>query len=49
LGGGAEAEWRDGEPVRMREMDGRLIAIGFYDAVSRCLRPRIVLFPENKI
>lgn len=47
--GGAEAEWRDGEPVRMREMDGRLIAIGFYDAASRCLRPRVVLFPENKI
>jgi tRNA pseudouridine55 synthase len=47
LSAGTGTEWRDNEPVRMRDMDGRLIAIGFYDAASRSLRPRVVLSPEK--
>lgn len=47
LNDGAAIEWRDGEPARMRDADGRLIAVGFYDAASNCLRPRVVLFPEK--
>jgi tRNA pseudouridine55 synthase len=39
--------WREDEPVRMRDTDGRLIAVGFYDAASGSLRPRVVLSPEK--
>jgi tRNA pseudouridine55 synthase len=39
--------WRENEPVRMLDRDGRLIAVGFYDAASGCLRPRVVLSPEK--
>ncbi|HWS98768.1 MAG TPA: tRNA pseudouridine(55) synthase TruB [Pyrinomonadaceae bacterium] len=37
--------WREDEPVGMRGADGRLIAVGFYDAASRTLRPRVVFSP----
>jgi tRNA pseudouridine55 synthase len=47
LSAGTGTQWRDNEPVRMRNMDGRLIAVGFYDAASRSLRPRVVLSPEK--
>jgi tRNA pseudouridine55 synthase len=43
-----EAAWPEDQPVRMRNRDGQLVAIGFYDAARRVLRPRVVLFPENK-
>ena len=39
--------WRENEPVRMRDSNGRLIAIGFYDAASGSLHPRVVLSPEK--
>jgi tRNA pseudouridine55 synthase len=42
-----EVEWLDNEPIRMRSADGRLIAIGFYDAAARTLQPRVVLSPEK--
>ena len=47
LKGDIEAEWRDNQPVRMRDADGHLIAVGFFDAASRNLHPRVVLFPEK--
>jgi tRNA pseudouridine55 synthase len=47
LGDATGFEWLDNEPVRMLEMDGRLIAVGFYDAASRSLRPRVVFSPEK--
>jgi tRNA pseudouridine55 synthase len=37
------ADWPESQPVRMLDANGRLIAVGFYDAASRCLRPRVVL------
>jgi tRNA pseudouridine55 synthase len=40
-------EWREDEPVRMHAPDGRLIAIGFYDAANGHLHPRVVLSPEK--
>ena len=43
----AEGSWRADEPVRMRDAEGHLLAIGFYDAASGCLRPRVVLSPEK--
>jgi tRNA pseudouridine55 synthase len=45
---GTAAGWRTNEPVRMRDMEGHLIAIGFYDAASCSLHPRVVFSPENK-
>jgi tRNA pseudouridine55 synthase len=44
---GTIAGWRTNDPVRMRDAEGRLIAIGFYDATSRSLRPRVVFSPEK--
>jgi tRNA pseudouridine55 synthase len=39
----AEAEWVDGENVRMCDMDEQLIAVGQYDATAKSLHPRVVL------
>jgi tRNA pseudouridine55 synthase len=39
--------WREGSAVGMRGPDGRLIAVGFYDAARRSLRPRVVFSPEK--
>jgi tRNA pseudouridine55 synthase len=47
LSEGSGSEWRDNAPVRMRDTDGRLIAVGFYDAANGSLRPRVVLSPEK--
>jgi tRNA pseudouridine55 synthase len=44
---GVESEWREDQPVRMRDADNHLIAVAFYDAAAGSLRPRIVLSPEN--
>ncbi|HEV7844037.1 MAG TPA: tRNA pseudouridine(55) synthase TruB, partial [Pyrinomonadaceae bacterium] len=43
----AEVQWQAGEPVRMRDLHGQLIAIGFYDEASGSLRPRVVFSPEK--
>jgi tRNA pseudouridine55 synthase len=48
LDAGIVKEWRDAGPVRMRDMDGHLIAVGFYDVASQTLLPRVVFSPENK-
>jgi tRNA pseudouridine55 synthase len=45
---GMKIEWRDNQPVGMLGPDAHLIAVGFYDAVRRSLRPRVVFSPENK-
>jgi tRNA pseudouridine55 synthase len=47
LSEGLGTEWQDNAPVRMRDADGRLIAVGFYDAANGSLRPRVVLSPEK--
>ena len=39
----AEAEWADGENVRMCDTDEQLIAVGQYDATAKSLHPRVVL------
>jgi tRNA pseudouridine55 synthase len=40
--------WPEDQPVRMCDGgSGRLIAIGFYEAASRSLRPRVVISPEK--
>lgn len=43
----AETGWLDKEPVRMRDADGRLIAVGFYNAAAGTLNPRVVFSPEK--
>lgn len=43
----AEAEWADGENVKMCDADERLIAVGQYDASARRLHPRVVLAGEE--
>jgi tRNA pseudouridine55 synthase len=35
--------WGEGERVRMRDEAGNLIAVGFYDAVTKLLHPRVVV------
>ena len=42
-----EAEWADGEHVKMCDMDEQLIAVGRYDASAQSLHPRVVLAGEN--
>jgi len=39
----AEADWADGENVKMCDADEQLIAIGQYDAAAKRLHPRVVL------
>ena len=36
-------KWAEGEQVRMRDEDGSLIAVGFFDATKRLLHPRVVV------
>jgi tRNA pseudouridine55 synthase len=42
-----EAEWANGENVRMCDADERLIAVGQYDATAKRLHPRVVLSGEE--
>jgi len=44
----AQATWVDGERVRMCGRHGDLIAIGFFEAATRRLQPRVVLAPEKE-
>jgi tRNA pseudouridine55 synthase len=39
----AEADWADGENVKMCDVDEQLIAVGQYDANAKRLHPRVVL------
>lgn len=43
----AEAEWADGENVKMCDANERLIAVGQYDASAKRLHPRVVLAGEQ--
>lgn len=43
----AEAEWADGEDVKMFGADDQLIGVGRYDATAGTLHPRVVLAGEN--
>jgi tRNA pseudouridine55 synthase len=43
----AEAEWADGENVKMCNMDEQLIAVGQFDATAKSLHPRVVLTGEG--
>lgn len=40
-------DWADEEKVRMRTVDGTLIAVGAYDAQRRLLHPRVVVAANN--
>ena len=46
IGSAIVATWSDGEKVRMRSESGDLIAVGFFDAGSRTLQPRVVIARE---
>ena len=39
--------WEDGDHVRMRDEQGKLIAIGVYSSASGQLHPRVLLDPEE--
>jgi len=43
----AEADWADGENVKMCDADEQLIAVGQYDANAKRLHPRVVLAGEK--
>ncbi|HXL80479.1 MAG TPA: tRNA pseudouridine(55) synthase TruB [Pyrinomonadaceae bacterium] len=38
-----ESMWIDGEPVRLRDDHGHLVAVGLFEAEKKTLRPRVVL------
>jgi tRNA pseudouridine55 synthase len=38
-----EAPWTDGQPVRMCQATGELLAVGFYDQGRAVVRPRVVI------
>lgn len=42
-----EADWADGENVKMCDADEQLIAVGQYDANAKRLHPRVVLGGDN--
>lgn len=42
-----ETKWPDGQQVRMRDEDGDLFAVGFYDEVRQLLHPRVVIAPAK--
>jgi tRNA pseudouridine55 synthase len=44
----AKIKWIDGERVRMRDQQGKLIAVAEYDAASASLRPSVVLARDEK-
>src|SRR6185295_2824439 len=43
----AEADWADGENVKMCDAGEQLIAVGQYDANAKTLHPRVVLAAEK--
>jgi hypothetical protein len=42
-----EAAWPDGAQIRMRDIDGQLIAVGYFAASSATLHPRVVIAEEK--
>jgi tRNA pseudouridine55 synthase len=36
--------WPDGQTLRLRDADGRLIAVGIYDETKRTVHPQVVIF-----
>jgi tRNA pseudouridine55 synthase len=46
IGGGEASDWPDGQPVRLRDAEGRLIAIGTFDSERGLLQPRVVIVNE---
>ena len=40
------SDWPDGQPVRMRDSDGDLVAVGIYDEGRKTLHPRVVMTNE---
>ena len=42
------ATYANDQPVFMIDEDGGLIAVAIYEAETECLRPRVVIAPENK-
>ena len=43
----AEPSWTNGEHVRIRDIDGNLIAVGVFDAEANTLHPAVVLSQES--
>src|SRR5260370_17516046 len=43
----SEAAWPDGAQIRMRDIDGQLIAVGYFAASSATLHPRVVIAQEK--
>jgi hypothetical protein len=35
--------WPDGQPVRLRNSDGELIAVGIYNAQQLAVHPKVVI------
>jgi len=46
IGGGEASDWPDGQPVRLRDAEGRLIAIGTFDSERQLLQPKVVIVNE---
>jgi tRNA pseudouridine55 synthase len=37
------SSWADGQPVRLRDAEGRLLAVGIFDQARQTLRPKVVV------
>ena len=45
----AASPWLDGEKVRMKDENDRLIGIGYYDSANQLLHPGVVLASQNTV
>jgi tRNA pseudouridine55 synthase len=37
------SDWSEGQPIRVRDLNGELIAVGIYDTTRRALHPKVVI------
>jgi len=44
----SDPKWTNGEPVRIRNTDGQLIAVGTFDSETATLHPSVVLSVEDQ-
>jgi tRNA pseudouridine55 synthase len=42
-----EATWEDGQKVRLRDANNKLVAVGYFIAEKRCVHPLVVLAPKD--
>jgi tRNA pseudouridine55 synthase len=41
------SDWPDGQPIRLRDLNGELVAVGIYEPVGRTIHPSVVIAINN--